>query len=188
MSENNLGKAAHSLQIRRLNPNHAAAYRAIMLQAYESEPEAFTATVAERESLPLTWWENRISEQPDASALVFGAFSDAQLAGVAGLRYERRPRTLHKAKLFGMFVLPAFRGYGIARRLVQAVLSQARSTPGMQVVQLTVTASNAAAVQLYSVCGFVPFGTEPFANKVDERFVSVLHMWCPVGEMAAAAL
>jgi ribosomal protein S18 acetylase RimI-like enzyme len=166
-------------------PDHAAEYREIMLRAYAGAPDAFTATVSERAPLPLAWWASRISEQPNPPELVFGAFFGARLAGVAGLRFERRERTRHKATLFGLFVLPQLRGRGIARTLVEALLEQARSTPGTQVVQLTVAQSNTAALRLYASCGFLPFGTEPFANKVGERFISVVHMWCPVGPNAA---
>ncbi len=153
-----------------------------MLQAYANEPDAFQATVPERKPLPFEWWESRVSDHPDATQLVLGAFVDRQLIGVAGLHFEDRERTRHKASLFGMAVLPQFQGRGIARALVEAVLDQARSTPGTQVVQLTVTQPNTAAVGLYASCGFTPFGTEPFAVKVGGRFLSLIHMWCAVGE------
>lgn len=151
-----------------------------MLEAYASEPDVFTSTVSERERLPLDWWASRISDQPNPSDLVLGAFAGARLVGVAGLRFERRERTRHKATLFGLYVLPELRGQGVARALVEAVLRQARSTPGTHVVQLTVTQSNAPAIALYESCGFVPFGTEPLAVRFGERFVSKVHMSCVV--------
>ena len=153
-----------------------------MLQAYADDPDVFTATVPEREPLPMEFWASRVSDDPDPGEMVFGAFLDDRLVGVAGLKLERRPRTMHKALLFGTRVLPEFRGQGIARALVEAVLEHARSMPGTRVVQLTVTESNAAAIQLYESCGFVRFGTEPFAIKVGERFASKVHMWCAVDQ------
>jgi len=173
------------MNIQRLTPAHAAEYRAVMLQGYAQEVDTFIGTVHEREPLPLEWWTSRLSEDPDATAMVFGAFVDARLAGVAGLKLESRERIRHKSSLFGMFVLPEARGRGIARALVEAVLEQARATPGMRVVQLTVTESNAPAIRLYESCGFRPFGTEPFAVRVGERFVSLVHMWCAVGQDGA---
>jgi GNAT superfamily N-acetyltransferase len=176
-----------AMQVSRLTPMHAARYRAVMLQAYAEAPDAFTATVAERAPLPLGWWAARVADHPDPTELVFGAFVDARRVGVAGLRFARRERTRHKATLFGLFVVPAFRGQGIARALVEAVLTQARRAPGTEIVQLTVTQGNAAARRLYASCGFLPFGTEPYALKVGEQFVSVVHMWCAVGDSAALA-
>ncbi len=50
------------MQVIRLKPSHAAEYPALMLQAYAGEPEAFTATVAEREPLPLERWVLRVAD------------------------------------------------------------------------------------------------------------------------------
>lgn len=172
------------MHIIRLTPAHAAAYRAFMLQTYADESDAFTATVAERERLPLPWWTARVSDDPDATQLVYGAFVEARLVGVVGLRFARRERTRHKASLFGLCVLPAFRGQGIARALVERVLAQARTTPGTRIVQLKVAQPNTPALRLYESCGFRSYGTEPFAIQMGEQFVSVVHMWCPVGQQA----
>lgn len=165
------------MKISRLTPPHAAEYRALMLRTYADQPDAFVATVREREPQPVEWWASRISDGPDPAERVLGAFVDGQLAGVAGLRYQRRERTTHKAYLFGMSVLPQFRGRGIARALVEAVLDQARSTRGTRVVQLGVIESNIPALRLYESCGFVAYGTEPFAVRIGDRFVPVVHMW-----------
>lgn len=168
------------MQVIRLNPIHAREYRELMLHGYSIASDAFTATVREREQHPLSWWEDRVSDLPDAAQMVFGALVQQRLVGAAGLRHERRPRTRHKATLFGMFVLPNYSGRGVARGLVQAVLDHARSTPGTHVVQLTVAEENQPALRLYESCGFVPFGLEPLANRVEDRFIPQIHMWCPV--------
>jgi len=147
-----------------------------MLQAYADAAEAFTSTVSERESLPLDWWMSRVSDHPDSDELVFGAFEGARLVGVAGIRFGSREQTKHRATLFGLYVLPGFRGQTVARSLVEAVLSHARSTPGTQVVQLSVTEENTSAISLYEACGFVAYGTEPLAVRYGEKYVSKVHM------------
>ena len=174
------------MKLRQLTPADACGYRSIMLHAYASEPDAFTSTVSEREPLPLSWWESRISDAPGASEWVIGAFADTRLVGLAGLTLERRERTRHKATLFGTYVLPEHRGSGVGKRIVQAVLSRARSQPGLRVVQLTVTESNLGAVRLYESCGFKAFGSEPLAVCVGSRYVTKLHMWCPVAKNEGA--
>jgi GNAT superfamily N-acetyltransferase len=98
-----------------------------MLQAYRDEADAFTSTVGEREALPLAWWQARIADESGAPGLVVGAFSAERLVGAAGLTYERRERTSHKATLVGVYVHPEFRGRGAARALVRATLAQARA-------------------------------------------------------------
>jgi ribosomal protein S18 acetylase RimI-like enzyme len=168
---------ASTVKTVRLTPHHAADYRALSLQAYDLSPEAFTSTVSERAPLPLSWWKSRLSVRADASERVWGALESTRLVGVAGLRFEHRERTRHKAWLFGMAVLPELQGRGIARRLVEAVIADAAARPGTRVLQLTVTDSNLAARGLYESCGFRPFGTEPYAIRVGDRFISKVHMW-----------
>lgn len=166
------------MPIVRLTPNHAAAYRALMLEAYASDPDAFTSTVAERSELPLSWWADRVSEAANAREVVFGAFAEGELAGVAGLSFEVREKTRHKATLFGMVVPTRHRQRGFGRQLVAAVLAHARHSQGITLVQLTVTEGNVPAQRLYASCGFVPFGTEPFAVRVGAGYMPKVHMWC----------
>lgn len=170
-----------STNLSRLEPPHAAHYRALMLDAFRLHPDAFTSSFAERAALPLSYWESRLKPEPHPAELVLGAFHDGRLAGVAGLSFEPREKVRHKAILFGMYVPSEFRRHGLGRQLVQAVLAQARARPGVKIVQLTVTHGNHAAQTLYEQCGFVQFGLEPYAVAVGDRFVSKVHMWCDIG-------
>ncbi len=165
------------MEIRRLMSADAAAYRELMLEGYELHPEAFTASVAEREPFPVTWWEGRVKDGDDAEEIVVGAFEDGRLVGVAGLRFEQRPKTRHKATLYGMYVHRDHTKRGLGQRLVEVVLAEARKRPGVRVVQLTVTEGNREAESLYAKCGFVTFGVEPYAIAVDGGYASKVHMW-----------
>ena len=160
-----------------LEPKHAPEYRALMLQAYAQHPDAFTSSVAEREGLPLLWWETRLSAEADAKDVVFGAFCDGALVGAVGLSFDSREKARHKALLFGMVVTTAQRRLGLGQQLVAAALDCARSRRGVLVVQLTVTQGNAQAQALYARNGFVEFGVEPYAVAVGPQFVSKVHMW-----------
>ncbi len=166
-----------TIPIRRLTPADAPRYRALMLDAYARHPDAFTSSARERTGLPLSWWEARLAA--DAThELVVAAVAGDELAGVAGLAFDSREKARHKATLFGMYV-PLIRcGQGLGRRLVDAVLDEARARPEIGLVQLTVTQGNAAAQALYAACGFVPFGVEPFAVAVGDHHVAKVHMWC----------
>ncbi len=165
------------MNIRRLRRADAATYRVLMLEGYERHRDAFTATAAERAGLPLSWWEARLVERPDADECVIGAWEAGRLVGVAGLRFERRPKTRHKAFVYGMYVQAAVARRGIGRHLVGAVLDAAHERDGVRVVQLTVTEGNRAAEALYRRCGFVPFGVEPLAISTDAGHAAKVHMW-----------
>lgn len=164
--------------LRRLQADDAAAHRALMLAAYAREPGAFTSTVAERASLPLAWWTQRLGPGA-AMPAVWGAWDGARLVGAAGLSGSSGERSAHLATLFGMVVEPAWRGRGLGRALVQAVLAHARAQPGLRVLQLTVSDDNEAACRLYERCGFNAFGVQPMAVALDDgRFIAKRHMAC----------
>jgi ribosomal protein S18 acetylase RimI-like enzyme len=165
--------------VRRLQPDDATPYRALMLDAYARHPDAFTSSAAERGALPLAWWQARLDNAPLAKEIVFGAFDgEGKSVGVAGLAFETREKARHKAQLFGMAVSTSHRSHGVGAALVQAALTQARSRSGVRLVQLTVTQGNASAQRLYERFGFLPFGVEPMAVAVGEGYVAKVHMWC----------
>ena len=169
------------MSVRRLLPADAAAYRALMLEAYARHPDAFTSRADERAALPLAWWQARLDESPRAGQVVLGAFDGERLAGAAGVEFESRAKARHKAHLFGMYVAPDARAGGHGRQLVQGLLAVAAARDGVTLIQLTVTEGNAAAQSLYERCGFEVFGVEPFAVALDGRYLSKGHMWRLLG-------
>ena len=166
--------------LQRLGPDHAAAYRTLMLAAYAEAPDAFVATVAERAAQPLSFWLDRLDPAPGAATCSFGAFEGDTLLGAASLQFETRPKTRHKASLLGMFVSPAARRHGLGEQLVRAVLAEARSRTEARVVVLTVTEGNTVAEALYARCGFQRFGVEPLAMRDPDTgtFFNKVHMAC----------
>jgi ribosomal protein S18 acetylase RimI-like enzyme len=160
--------------IERLDASHALAYRELMLEAYDRHPQAFTSSVRERAALPLSWWESRLGGKME---LVFGAFEAGRLAGIVGLAFEYREKARHKVTLFGLYVSPTVRQRGVGRQLVEAALVEARAHQALRLIQLTVTAGNDEAIELYRRCGFVQFGLEQMAVRVGEDYFDKIHMW-----------
>ncbi len=165
------------LEIRRLREGDVLAYRAMMLEGYERYPNAFTATVAERAFLPLAWWTARVGLDEAADEMVIGAFRNGEPIGAAGLALEVRPKTRHKATLFGMYVAENGQRAGVGGRLVTAVLDLAREQRGVNLVQLTVTEGNDTALRLYERAGFVVFAHEPRAVVLGDGYGTKIHMW-----------
>ncbi|MBT2338551.1 MULTISPECIES: GNAT family N-acetyltransferase [Pseudomonas] len=162
------------MSIRRLRAGDAPAYRALMLEAYALHPQAFTSSVRERAALPINWWESRLTSRVD---VLLGAFVGVELVGIVGLALEPREKARHKALLFGMYVGTAHCRQGLGQQLVQAALAEARRHSFLRLVQLTVTAGNDSAVKLYQRCGFVLYGLEPMAIRVDDEYFDKIHMW-----------
>ena len=99
------------------------------------------------------------------------------MAGIVGLAFEPREKARHKATLFGMYVSADFRQHGLGHELVQAAIAEAQNHPALKLLQLTVTAGNDAAFNLYQRCGFIQFGLEPLAVRVGEDYFDKIHMW-----------
>ena len=146
-----------------MRADEAAAFREIRLEALRSSPESFGASFEVEEAKPLEWFAERLS-----SFEVFGAYRGADLLGVAGLGTYAGPKMTHKGFLWTMFVRPHGRRNGVGRQLVEAVIKRARQS--LEILQLTVTSSNAPARGLYATLGFVEYGIERRGLKVESRY------------------
>jgi GNAT superfamily N-acetyltransferase len=74
---------------------------------------------------------------------IFGAV-EPDLIGMAGIAQEEGAKSRHKARLWGVYVIPARRGLGIGRALVEAAIEFARSLDGLTHVHLAVAESGQA--------------------------------------------
>jgi ribosomal protein S18 acetylase RimI-like enzyme len=142
--------------IRTIAPHEWIAYREIRLRALKESPDAFGSTY-EREALYTDdAWQQRLADTANRS-LDFPLFAevDGILVGLAWGRVSRE--VPERANLYQMWVDPEYRGRGIGRMLVDAVITWAREKD-LDALELDVTISNAPAVRLYRRAGFVVFG------------------------------
>ena len=70
--------------------------------------------------------------------------------------------------LVGMYVGQAARGAGVGRLLIEAALALAAQS--VELVQLVVVKGNEPACRLYRRAGFVEYGLEKHALKIDGRY------------------
>lgn len=161
------------MEVRRLQPADARAYRALRLRALREHPEAFTSSYEEEEPKPLEIARKRL--RASASVKMWGAFLASSLVGMIGLDRETRAKNRHKATLVAMYVAPEAARQGIGRALVDALLAEARAC-GVESLILTVTQGNNAARELYARAGFTTFGMEPDAVRVGGRSFAKEHM------------
>jgi ribosomal protein S18 acetylase RimI-like enzyme len=162
------------MNIRRLIPSDAPAFRQLRLRALREHPEAFTSSHEEDEKLALTVTAERL--QPGSAVRFWGAFDGDRLLGMVGLEREQRAKNRHKATVVGMYVAPEAAGRGIGAALLDRLMSEARSS-GVELLVLTVTQDNRTATALYERAGFHSFGVEPDAIRVDGRSLGKRHMF-----------
>jgi RimJ/RimL family protein N-acetyltransferase len=150
-----------------------------MLEAYTLAADAFTSTAEERAAEPESFWIQRIAGAKDVSA-AFGAYRGQALVGTVALEFATKPKTRHKGLVIGMYVRPESRGTGAGRAMLQAAVEYARMTPGIHLLNLTVTEGNAPALKLYRSFGFETFGVEPMAILTPSGYKAKIHMWLPL--------
>jgi RimJ/RimL family protein N-acetyltransferase len=97
-----------------------------------------------------------ISQHDGRSGLLLVAMDAGHLAGACGLSPGPLRRTAHVLDM-GMFVLPAWRGSGLAKNLLEIALAWAQDS-GFSKVTLGVLASNARAISFYRKMGFAEEG------------------------------
>ena len=94
---------------------------------------------------------------------------DGELIAAAGIVRVARRKSAHRSKLWGVFVEPDHRGNGLARAVVSAAIEVAREWPGVDYVDLGVSANAPGAERLYASLGFVAWGREPESLECDGR-------------------
>ncbi|BBN96188.1 acetyltransferase [Deinococcus grandis] len=156
-----------AVQVRRLTPGDAPAYRAARLAALQADPAAFMMTAPEFAAQPEDALAARLA--PDAAGVTLGAFVDGQLLGLLTLVRETAPPLAHRVNVYGVSVAPGARGQGLGAALVRAGVALARSWVGVTSLHLAVMDSQDAARRLYERCGFRVWGTQPDAVRRDGR-------------------
>lgn len=153
-----------------MNHLDAKAYREVRLRALKQDSDAFGSTYEQEAVKPLGNFVERIQQTKDQFAL--GCFDDSNaLVGIVNFAHENRQKTAHKGNVFGMYVEPEFRGQGLGRALLSAVIERATEEfIGLEQIHLTVVSTNESAKQLYTSLGFEVYGVEPHALKVDGHY------------------
>ncbi|HML09218.1 MAG TPA: GNAT family N-acetyltransferase [Stellaceae bacterium] len=159
--------------LRRLSPHDAALYRDIRLDGLADSPDAFSSTLEAEEDRPVAAFAERLADN-----LVIGAFSGPHLVGVVGFNVQVGQKHAHKGVLWGMYVRPAYRGLGVGRMLVEAIIEHARKR--VELLQLLVVSDNVPARRLYENLGFVEYGIEWRATKYRGRYHDDVMMVLPL--------
>ncbi len=142
-------------------------YRAVRLDALLRHPEVFGSSYDEEAQLDDAEFLRMISQPPGCT---LGAFAGDELVGIAGLLVPVRQKQRHKGIIVGVYVVAEHRRFGLARRLVEALIAEARLA-SLRVVELAVTVGNQPARRLYYRLGFRTYGIERFALAINDSYL-----------------
>jgi RimJ/RimL family protein N-acetyltransferase len=158
------------MAIRKLQPDESLLYRALRLQCLKTEPDYFGCTYEEESCTPKLIFESWI-EREDPDHIMFGAFDEGRLIGIAGFARQDRQRARHRGEVVQMYVDASYRGRHVGENLLRSLLTQAFSLEGVEQVQLSVVAHNRAAIRLYEKIGFQAFGIQPKYFRVEKSYL-----------------
>jgi ribosomal protein S18 acetylase RimI-like enzyme len=104
----------------------------------------------------------------------FVAISVGDVVGWCDVKPLDRPIQAHRG-VFGVGLLPQFRGQGLGTKLTRSALAAARAY-GLHRVELTVREHNTGAIGLYKKAGFTIEGVQRDAVLVDGAYENVVCM------------
>ncbi len=163
------------MEIRILNGEDAAEWSRLRLEALKGDPEAFSSSVEQHQTLTLDDIRRRLGAGARDSFVV-GAFVADTLVGMAGFVREVGPKSQHKGRIWGVYVAPGQRKQGVARTMFKMIFERARAIEGLERILISVATTQTAAKQFYRKLGFEVFGVEPQALKIGGRYIDEEYM------------
>lgn len=138
------------IHVRVLDPDEWATYKDVRLRALRESPEAFVASAEEEGEFPDSRWQERM----ERSRRVLAEDGD-EVVGVVSVGTGHRTNIPGAGELFGLWVAPARRGTGVARRLLEKAAKVGREI-GLRQLVYWVGTDNGRAVAFASSFGFRP--------------------------------
>jgi len=160
-----------TISIITLPPSRWSEYKALRLQALENDPAAFATTYQEDAAMPDLQWQDRLQNSEGQKSYMLFAQCEGKVIGMVGALLEQGACVEHKATIVSVYVQPEYRGQGIAKTLMQAIMQLLQANKKIVHVQLTVNSDNASAIKLYESVGFKKVGLLEKLVKVGDDFI-----------------
>jgi ribosomal protein S18 acetylase RimI-like enzyme len=161
------------MTIRKLSKNDANVFRAMRVEMCERHPEAFGQTPEEVLKMSdekfLDWFA---PSDTFPEKFVAGMFDGSTLIGTAGFRREESIKERHFGFIWTVYLRSEYRGKGLSKQIMQWVIDRCREMDGLEMVVLTVAATQVNARALYRRLGFVQVGKIPQGYHLpDGRYI-----------------
>jgi ribosomal protein S18 acetylase RimI-like enzyme len=164
-----------NVEIRLFTERDAQSLWDLRMLALESDPWSFVDSPEELRAITVEDFAARLRAET-AENFIAGAFEQGVAIGMVGCYQEVPLKRRHKAWIWGVFVTPAARGRGIARKLMLAAIARAKTIPGLEIILLTVSVNQPAPRRLYESLGFRSIGIEPKGLKIGDEYLDEEHM------------
>lgn len=162
---------AVELPVRLLVAKDANAYKALRDEMLAKFPDAFTSDGQADIVKPASSYLSRfLTSDGDPARFTFGAWLGDRLAGAISCERDQRVKVRHIGHIIGMMVRPETHGQGVGRALLRECIAQARAVRELEMLTLSVTSTNTAAIGLYESAGFVRYARLPHAIKIGDTY------------------
>ena len=159
------------ITLRPLLVEELGAYKALRDTMLAEHPSAFSSDAAESAGRSPDSYRDRLGlDDPRGGHFTLGAWDGDALVGVISCERENRIKVRHVGHLIGMMVRSDQQGRGVGRALLNECIAAARRADGLEMLTLSVTAGNAAAIGLYESVGFERYGSLPRAIRVGDTY------------------
>ena len=165
----------NNFKIRKIERTDAQEFQRLRLFALQTNSTSFGSSFEEEIKKTLEQFENFI--EPSSERVFWGAFENDKLYGMVGLGREDGVKTEHKGFIRSMFVDPSVRNRGVASGLIGAAISYSESAIKLEHLTLAVTSTNVEAINLYKKFGFIEYGIEPNALKIEGKYFAEVLMY-----------
>ena len=163
--------------IRELGPQDAAHFRALRQAAMQLDESGMIAVWDDWHAQPLSDIAEMLrQEQESLNDFILGAFEEGELIGMIGFFRPTKPTLGSKGHVWGTFLLPSWRGKGVAGQLLDELIRRARRLPNLMQIQITCGSHHKNSIALYQSRGFRIFATESNALRVGDRYYDELYM------------
>ena len=163
------------LMIRQATKTDAQAFRKLRLEALNNHPEAFASDYQAELNKSPEDWEKWVQGDDGNNAIIFLAYVDNQLAGMAGVFRGSFSKTQHNGTIWGVYVSHVYQRQGVGSQLIQSCIEWAQARE-IDLLKLAVVNTNIAAIRFYADCQFQIYGIEPKAIHYNDRYYDELLM------------
>lgn len=146
------------LTVRPVRPDEVDELYRVRLRSLAEDPDAFDQTVADAEAKGWGPLADLLAGAGEGRELVLFGEVDGVVVGLVFVSRSRRPRSRHRARLWGMWVARAARGQGVGAALIGEAMCWCRGK-GVEMVDLWVVTDHHQAVRVYERAGFRICGT-----------------------------